>query len=309
MLIKDPPVQIADSLLMLGTNEYPLYLAKGPNEGAIFEGGVGAMGPVLQAQLERLHVAADFVRQVIITHAHPDHVMAVPLFREIFPFLTVCASREAAEALSTEKAIAFFAKVDQAFTASLAERGAIDKDLHPEPFTGKQIAVDRIVNEGDIIAVDHLNFQVLRTPGHSDCSLSFHEPAVGCLIISDATGYYVPQHNYWWPNYFSGYAPYVASIERLAALRTEFLCLSHNAVIKGANAVKAYFDGTLAATENYHKRILGEYNAGKTTRQIAEQLGAEAFEKIRLLDLAFFQKSCALLVKLSLKNEGIKPEK
>ncbi|MBE0537201.1 MAG: MBL fold metallo-hydrolase [Phycisphaerae bacterium] len=309
MLIKDPPIQINDSLLMLGTNEYPLYLAKGPNEGAIFEGGVGAMGPVLQAQLERLHVTGDFVRQVIVTHAHPDHVMAVPLFREIFPYLTVCASEQAATALSAEKAVTFFAKVDQAFTASLIERGAIDNGLHPEPFTGEKIAVDRIINEGDTINVDHLAFQVLRTPGHSDCSLSFYEPAIDCLLISDATGYYIPQHNYWWPNYFTGYAPYLASIRRLATLRSEFLCLSHNAVIKGENSVKAYFDGALAATENYHKRIISEYKAGKAPRQIAEQLGAEAFEKVRLLDWAFFQKNCALLVKLSLKHEGIKPDK
>ncbi len=309
MLIKDPPIQINDSLLMLGLNENPLYLAKGPSEGAIFEGAVGAAGPVLQAQLDRLHIKSDFVKQAIITHSHADHVMAVPFLREAFPNLTICASREAAAALSNDKTIGSYVKVDQAYTASLAARGSINPDVHPEPFTGRQIAIDRVIDEGDTIAVDHLVFQVLRTPGHSKCSLSFYEPAIKCLMISDATGYYVPQQSYWWPNYFTGYATYLASIKRLAFLNTEFLCLGHNAVIKGVNAVRAYFSGALATAENYHKRIIGEYKAGKTAPLITEQLGAEAFENIGLLDRKFYEKNCALLVKMSLKHEGIKPAK
>ena len=37
MLIKDPPVQVTESLWMLGSNEYPLYLMRGEEEAAIFE--------------------------------------------------------------------------------------------------------------------------------------------------------------------------------------------------------------------------------------------------------------------------------
>ena len=47
MLIKDPPVEIADGLWMLGTSEYPVFLAFDQNEGIIFEGGVGADGPLV----------------------------------------------------------------------------------------------------------------------------------------------------------------------------------------------------------------------------------------------------------------------
>ena len=43
MLIKDPPVPVTDSLLMLGTNEYPLFLVKGKTQAALFEGGTAAM--------------------------------------------------------------------------------------------------------------------------------------------------------------------------------------------------------------------------------------------------------------------------
>ncbi|NQT18002.1 MAG: MBL fold metallo-hydrolase, partial [Planctomycetes bacterium] len=80
MLIQEPPVEIIDNLWMLGTAEYPLYLVRGKSEAAIFEGGVGSMGPLVLEQLQELGVEGDTVRQVVIPHAHPDHVMAVPLF-------------------------------------------------------------------------------------------------------------------------------------------------------------------------------------------------------------------------------------
>ena len=52
-----------------------------------------------------------------------------------------------------------------------------------------RIAVDRTVGEGDVIAVEDMHWTVLETPGHSDCSISLHEPARRVLVISDASGY------------------------------------------------------------------------------------------------------------------------
>ncbi len=309
MLIKDPPVPVTDSLLMLGTNEYPLYLVKGKSQNALFEGGTAAMAPVLQQQLRQLDIAPESVRQLVITHAHPDHVMAVPALRRILPNIEVSASQEAAATLSAEKAVAFFSKIDSVLTESLISAGAITDEHRPRPLEKKQIPVDRVLEEGDTITVDGFVFKTVKTPGHSDCSLSFHEPVASILIISDATGYYVPEHNYFWPNYFANYAAYLDSIKRLAVLGADILCLSHNAVIKGARAVKTYIDTAISATENYHRRIIAETKAGNSPQQIAETLGAEVYERTKLLPVEFFQKNCSLLVKQSLKHEGLKPKK
>ena len=305
MLIKDPPVDVADSVKMLGTNEYPLYLVTSEGEAAVFEGGVGAMGPVLQQQIDQLGIAADTIKQVIVTHGHPDHVMAVPMFRKMFPDVSVSASNVAAGTLSAEKAIAFFAKIDQGLTGSLVASGAIAEEHRPEPLADTQIAVDRILAEDDTVTVGALTFRVLETPGHSDCSLSFHEPQSGILVISDATGYYLPEPEWWWPNYFVDYGAYIDSIRRLSSLPASALCISHNAAIAGADDVKAYFAGAIAATEAYHQRIIAEAGDGRPVREIAEQLGAEVYEKTQLAPLDFFQKNCGLLVKQSLKHEGM----
>ena len=306
MLVKNPPVEIIDNLWMLGTNLYPLYLLKGRQGGTIVEGGTGAMGPVLREQLAQLGIAADSIRQVIVTHAHPDHVMAVPLFREMFPSVTVIASATAAKTLQAEKAVAFFCKMDDALTGALIQSGVVGEQHRRPPLAANQIAVDRVVKEGDRIEVDEgVALEVLETPGHSDCSLSFYDPARRVLIISDATGYYVPQYDTWWPNYFTDYGAYVRSIERLAALDAEVLCLSHNAVIRGADDVRDYFRRALEVTQAYHERIVADARAGKPAEEIAAALGAEVYQKTQLMPPDFFVKNCGLLVKMSLKHAEI----
>jgi glyoxylase-like metal-dependent hydrolase (beta-lactamase superfamily II) len=248
MLIKNPPVEVAGGVWMLGTNEYPVLLVTDGDEGAIFEGGVGATGPVVKEQ---------------------------------------------------EKAVSFFTKIDGMLTEALIKAGSITEKHRPEPLKEKQITIDRILAGGDTVTIGRRKFDVFATPGHSDCGLSFHEPATGLLIISDATGYYIPDSGYFWPNYFTDYGAYLESIRRLAALDAEIVCLSHNAVVKGAESVKAYFEAAAAATEAYHKRIVTEIGTGKPPEEIARQLGIEVHEKTQLLGVEFFQKNCELLVKQS----------
>jgi len=303
MLIQNPPVEVGDRLWMLGTAAYPVFLVRGQNEGAIIEGGISALGTLLRRQFTHLGIGPDFVRQIIVTHAHPDHVMAIPLLREMFPGAAVVASATAAATLRAEKAISFFHQVDAALTAALLKDELITDPPLSLPQADGGIAVDRVVGEGDVIAVEDTAWTVLETPGHSDCSTSLHDSARRMLVISDATGYYMPESNTWWPNYFSDYAAYLHSMERLAGLNAEVLCLSHNGAISGADDVRSYFSGALAATRQYHERIVAEARSGKPSRQLAEELGAEIYQQAPLLPVEFFQKNCGLLIKQSLRYE------
>ncbi len=297
---------MTENLLLLGPIEYPLYLVQDQGEALLFEGGVGACGPVLEEQLARLGIARDSVKQIVVTHAHPDHVMAVPAFRRMFPGVHVLASPIAAATMSNEKAIGFFAKMDGALTAWLRQIGSITEQHQPQALTELKIPVDRLVNEGDTVTVGGFSFNVLATPGHSECSLSFFEPARKILVAADATGFYFPAPAAsWWPMYFTDYTTYLNSLRRLAGLGAEILCLSHNAALTGADEVAAYSVRALAATEAFHRRIVAAIKAGKPVREFAEELGVEVHAQAGRLGVDFFQKSCANQIKLSLKHEGI----
>ncbi|MCP4377461.1 MAG: MBL fold metallo-hydrolase [bacterium] len=303
----NPPVELSDSLVMLGTCEYPLFLVKGGSQGAIFEGGVGAMAPLLGQQLAELSIPADFIRQIFVAHAHPDHVMAIPAMQRMFPGVTVCASQLAARTMQTEQIISFFAQVDDVITDSLLESGAIRIEHKPEPLDEMQIPVDCYQADGDILVIGDIEYNVLFTPGHSDCSLCFHNPSDGTLIVSDATGHFLPE-GFWWPNYLSHYGEYLDSIKRLASLNASLLCLGHNAIITGVESVRTYFHDAMHAAELYHHRIIGELKSGKSVDEIANQLATEIHTKMKLMPLDFFQKSSRVLVKRTMEYEDIEAQ-
>lgn len=305
MIINNPPVAVTDNLLMLGTVDYPIYLVKDGGEAAVVEGGVGPCGPVLAAQLAEFGVAPESVKQIVVTHGHPDHVMAVPAFRKMFPGAQVLASQIAAATMGNEKAIGFFTKIDGALTAWLLGKGAITENQKPQPLTELKMAVDRVLKEGDVVTVGGLKFNVIATPGHSDCSLSFFEPTKKIAIVADVTGFYMPATKTWWPMYFSDYTACMNSNRRLAALGAEVVCLAHNAVISGADEVKKYFEGAVASAEAYHKRIIDAVKGGKDPRALAGELGIEVHAVTGSLPVDFFQKNCSLLIKNSLKHEGM----
>jgi glyoxylase-like metal-dependent hydrolase (beta-lactamase superfamily II) len=306
MLITTSPTVITDNLLVLGPIQYPIYFVRSGGEAAIFEGGVGACGPVVEGHVAQLGLSRDSVKQIVVTHGHPDHVMAVPTFRRLFPQARVLASPQAAAVMVNEKAVGFFSKMDGALTQWLLSQGAITEQQRPTPLAEFKIPVDATIKEGDTVTVGDLRFGVLATPGHSECQLAFYEPKAGLLIASDATGFFMPEYDQtWWPNYFTDYGQYMNSIRKLAALDARVLCLSHNAVVTGAEAVKSYFARVIAATEAYHQRIVAAVKSGTPVKTLAEQLGAEAHARGGRLALDFFQKSCASLIKLSLKHEGI----
>jgi len=306
MMIQNPPAEISPDVLMLGTSPYPVYLLKGDGAGVLVEGTIGAMGPLVAEQLGASGIALDYISHVLVTHAHPDHVMALPLFRKIFPKATFVASEIAAKTLQAEKAVAFFSKIDGMLTESLLKSGVIGERHRPTEAAGPTIPIDRAVAEGDIIDAGSLQLQVMSTPGHSDCSTSFFEPRKRILISADVTPYYISARDYWWPNYFTGYAAYMTSMQRLAAIDADVVCLGHTAAITGNAEAKDFFCRAMGATEAYHGRIVSEAGAGRAPQEIGNALADEVFERLPpLLPLDFFQKNCGLLVKQSLKHAGI----
>ena len=154
--------------------------SQGEREAAIFEGGIGAIGPLLRrADSQSWASAREFV-QAGRRHPRPsrprDGHSAVAA--RCFPASRCVASAPAAATLAAEKAVAFFRQIDDALTGSLLKAGH-DRRRHTArrrwPRTASpSTASSRRATRSRSTAP---RSTVLETPGHSDCSLSFHEPA------------------------------------------------------------------------------------------------------------------------------------
>ncbi|HEU4435311.1 MAG TPA: MBL fold metallo-hydrolase, partial [Pyrinomonadaceae bacterium] len=102
--------------------------------------------------VDEMIAAGRQVREIILTHHHPDHVAGVnPLKSHLGGNVSVAAHRETANIL---------------------------KDVH----------VDRFIEDNEIISLDgepQLQLQAMHTPGHAPGHLCFHDARRGVLITGD----------------------------------------------------------------------------------------------------------------------------
>ena len=107
------------------------------------------------------------VKNLIITHAHSDHVMGYHQFQKIFPNCKTHMSEREARFISED------------FKFDESEEGF---QLKGDYSKVNSIKVDCLLNEGDQIG----SLSVLETPGHSVGSISLWNPRTKLLIAGDA---------------------------------------------------------------------------------------------------------------------------
>jgi 2-aminobenzoylacetyl-CoA thioesterase len=259
------PIAITNKFYRLGTQSYPVYLSLG-NEAMIIEGGISGTADLILKQLEELDVQPKKIRYIALTHTHSDHIGAVPFLKKLYPHIKVIASPLAAELLKSEDVVKDHVVMEEARTKILIGKGEI---TWPVSKIEKPVFnVDILVKEGDTIDLGSgVKWKVYETTGHSPCHLSYYEESDQILALGDATGFYVPEKDLFWPNYFNSLEEYCDSIKKLYALSARRGVLSHNYIIQ--DNVGQYLKKALQATKIYHKEMLTRLEAGEEPEDIA----------------------------------------
>jgi len=260
------PISITPNFYQIGTRDFPAYLSMG-QEGMIIEGGTGPTTKIMIRQIEELNIDQKRITYIALTHTHPDHIGALPYLKHLWPHAKVVASPVAAEALCKEEMLKPFLYVDRSIGEIMKAKGEIE-ELPPAP-EEYNFEVDWTVEEGDKIDLGSgIVWTVYHTPGHSPCHMSLFEEKESTLIIGDATGFYSPEKDVFWPNYFQSLEEYCNTIRKLAALPAQRGALSHNCVIEGN--VRRHLEKALMATERYHTEIMERIGAGEDVKEIAK---------------------------------------
>ena len=173
-------------------------------------------------------------------------------------------------------------------------------DAMPEPVEDYAFRVDSVLKEGDRIDLGAgIVWNVYETPGHSPCHITLFEKKEGTLALGDTTGFYVPEKDVFWPNYFESLDKYCSSIRKLATLPAKRAILSHNAVIEGD--VRKHLEKAMKATEEYHHELMTRLESGEISEEIA-------MDKARFVDsLTDIQPFSIMydLCKLMIKNSSV----
>ena len=188
------------------------YLIDGPTRVLIDPGHRSHVGQV-ESGLRQLGLAAEDIGLLLCTHAHPDHIEAVTLFKGPE---TLFALHEAEWDLV--KAMA--PHLGPALGAHL-------EDLTP----------DLLLKEGSL-ALNGLDLEILHTPGHSPGSVSVFWPACKALFTGDV----IFAEGVGRTDLPGGDGELLKqSIQRLAQLEIDILLPGHGPAIQGAREVQANF--------------------------------------------------------------------
>ena len=232
----------------------------------LIEGGTGATFAIIVEQIKELGIEPERIKYIALTHTHPDHIGAVPHLKRLWPHLKIAAGSVAAKLLKSQRMIKEFRETDRTISEIMINKGEI-AELPPE-LESYHFEVDKVLEEGDRLELGSgIVWTVYHTPGHSPCHISLCEEKEGTLVIGDATGFYVPEKDVFWPNYFDSLEAYCNSIRKLSALPAQRGALSHNAVVDGW--LEGYFQKAIKATESYHLEMLERLGKGEDPERIA----------------------------------------
>ena len=261
------PIIITPSLYKLGTSAFPAFLSMG-DVGMIIEGG------------NRSHNRHD--HRADQKSGYPNGKNPVRLsnpypcgpYRGIAPPETPMAPYpdpfqcRRSENPEHQELYNEFLLVDLGIAQLMKAKSEIDVlPATPEDY---RFEVDMVVKGGDTIELgNQVVWEIIDTPGHSPCHISAFEKSEKSLIVGDATGFYVPEKDTFWPNYFLSLKDYVESIRKLATYGAQRAILSHNAVIEGNDDTRRFFEKAIEATKTYHENILDRLDRGNSVDGIA----------------------------------------
>lgn len=145
------PFQIAARTWYIGTEGLASLVVKTDAGAVVIDGGMPQAAPMLLEHLQSLGVAPADVRLILHSHAHADH--AGPL----------AALRRATGATV----------VSNAESAALLARGGSDDIHYGDAIQFPPVSADRLVQDGETIALGGVAFTAHFTPAHTPGSLSW----------------------------------------------------------------------------------------------------------------------------------------
>jgi|GEM_PF-466577 len=275
-MIRNTLLEVVNPRVTLIPNgAFPLYLIHG-DQNYLVDCGVAAHGPKIAAALERFISRFDGpgsrkIDSLLLTHTHYDHVGGLSYLQDRFHF-KVYSSGVGVNLLKKSKVTDFINHLNREYDNQNGIKDHIS--FHPPRYL-------RSLAEGDRLKIDRSHtLEVLETPGHTRCSLSFYLVEDKILFPGDSVGV-AEKNGAIKPLFLSSYRSYIDSLDKLAGLDAEVLCLAHNRYLRGSEKVRQFFQRSRHSAQAFKERILDGRDSPKELdiEEMAGEILDEAFPR------------------------------
>lgn len=139
------PFRIVGNIYYVGTKGLAAYLIADGKQAILLDGTMPQNAPLIEKNIARLGFQLSDVKIILNSHAHLDHAGAIARLKQ---------------------------DTGAVFYASAADRPALEKGRHDGDTIYAQavfppVAVDRVVKDGEVVALGDLRLTATLTPGHT----------------------------------------------------------------------------------------------------------------------------------------------
>lgn len=284
------PVKLATGLWLLGNSYFNLYFVQGTKTSALIEMGVSATADEVARQLGIIGVTPDYL---IVMHPHGDHINGLPALKEYFPLAKVIAGEGAPEFLAHPKTAAGLISDDKYFSEFLSQKGFGIQ--HPPLREPPSLEGATIVHDNEELNLGGITLRFLDVEGHALGNLAVYIPELWALMPSDSLGFRIPALGFF-PIFFTGYSDYMATLDRLQALKPEILGLPHQGPLCG--------DEAKAAFETARKNARNLWGKIRNDKRREEEIIEDIYKDYYLNELTLYTPEniitcCKLLIRRS----------
>ncbi|MCP2604702.1 MBL fold metallo-hydrolase [Candidatus Aminicenantes bacterium AH-873-B07] len=263
------PQKIVENIFYIGNHYFPAYLIK-DEKSALIDAGSTVMGPIyLKALNEHLGNSNDLT-YILLTHSHYDHCGAVPYLKRKIRRVEIGASLIASQIFKKEKAL----EVIRSFNKEVEKIAGIQRD----DIYFDKIKVDFIVEDGNKINLGkNIEIEIIATPGHTRCSVSYYLPKQKAIFFGEAGGVLEPDGKIR-AQFLSSYKYYINSIKKLLEKEIEIIGLAHGGFLKGEKA-RNYLTESLRQAQLFKEKIISYLNEYKNIEKVVEKISEEEYTR------------------------------